>query len=304
MSTSAINVSFMSGNDMCAGHLYLPQTINKKAPCVVMANGFSGTMDWILPDFADHFVAAGFAVLTFDYRYLGASAGMPRQLIIPRRQRTDLKNAIEYVNKIKEIDSDRLVLWGTSLGGSNVVNVAAENKSIAGVILLMPAIDAIRGSNQKEKTKKMRYSGSVAWATLRLAGAAILDVSRRALGFKPYYIDVFGQPGKAVFADQELAPLFDALQNSSKLWKNKVAAGSLLTLPTYRKGTIAKITAPIQVCLARHDVEISNQYVKDKIKEARNARVFEYDCGHFELYHPPYVDKLVEDQVAFLKSIF
>lgn len=50
---------------------YLPEDRRRRCPCVVMAHGFSGTMDWILPDFAECFAQGGLAVLTFDYRYLG-----------------------------------------------------------------------------------------------------------------------------------------------------------------------------------------------------------------------------------------
>ena len=44
-----------------------------------MAHGFSGTMDWIVPDFAARFADGGLAALIFDYRYLGDSGGEPRE---------------------------------------------------------------------------------------------------------------------------------------------------------------------------------------------------------------------------------
>ena len=47
-----------------------------------MANGFSGTMDWVLPDYAQRFAAAGMAALAFDYRYLGESIKIPTITIL------------------------------------------------------------------------------------------------------------------------------------------------------------------------------------------------------------------------------
>src|SRR3990170_1689803 len=79
-------ITFSSGGVNCVGYLYLPNTNNTKVPCVVMANGFSGTMDWNLPNYAEKFVAIGIAVLIFDYRYFGESQGEPRQLININKQ--------------------------------------------------------------------------------------------------------------------------------------------------------------------------------------------------------------------------
>lgn len=59
-------ISFDVKGATCAGYIYLPEGDDAPVPCVVMANGFSGTMDWILPGFAERFAAAGLAVLIFD----------------------------------------------------------------------------------------------------------------------------------------------------------------------------------------------------------------------------------------------
>ena len=70
----AREVTFESGGSTIAAVFYRPNRPGRH-PCVVMAHGFSGTMDWILPDFAAVFAAAGFGALTFDYRHFGASEG-------------------------------------------------------------------------------------------------------------------------------------------------------------------------------------------------------------------------------------
>jgi len=81
-------VSFQSDGIRCAGVLYSPADAQEAVPCVVLAHGFSGTMDWIVPDFARRFGSGGLAALIFDYRYLGASEGRPRQLISTSRRTT------------------------------------------------------------------------------------------------------------------------------------------------------------------------------------------------------------------------
>ncbi|MCM5680430.1 alpha/beta fold hydrolase [Schlegelella sp. S2-27] len=108
----------------CAAQLWLPQR-PRPVPAVVLANGFSGTQDWIVPQFASRFAEAGVAALAFDYRHLGRSAGEPRQLIDPRRQRADVRAALAFLRTQPAVDARRVALWGTSLGGSHVVEVAA-----------------------------------------------------------------------------------------------------------------------------------------------------------------------------------
>jgi alpha/beta superfamily hydrolase len=73
-----------------------------------MAHGFSGTMDWIVPDFAAKFADGGLAALTFDYRYLGESEGEPRQLISTRKQCDDLRRAVAFARSRQEIDASRI----------------------------------------------------------------------------------------------------------------------------------------------------------------------------------------------------
>lgn len=65
-----------------------------KAPVIVMANGFTGVKEQVLPDFATRFVNAGFATLVFDYRYFGDSEGEPRSQNFPLELVEDCRNAI------------------------------------------------------------------------------------------------------------------------------------------------------------------------------------------------------------------
>src|SRR5687767_13752530 len=86
--------SFESDGERCVASWYWPATAAAQWPCVVLANGFSGTRDWILPEFAQRFAGAGYAALTFDYRHLGESDGSPRQMVDVRAQRADLRAAL------------------------------------------------------------------------------------------------------------------------------------------------------------------------------------------------------------------
>lgn len=284
------------------GVLYLPGA-GGPLPCVVMANGFSGTMDWILPSFAEKFSSAGIAVLLFDYRHLGESDGEPRQLVDIDKQRADLRAAIELARSQPNIDPERIALWGTSLGGSHVVEVASEDPRIAAVVLNMPALDAISGANLEAKREKANASkATVVWTTMRLLTVAVRDAVRGALGLSPKYLEVYGAPGKAFFTDPDLAERFALVAAKSPTWQNRVAARFMLKVPRYREGSMERITGPILVCLAEHDIEVSARFIQEKTAKAKRSEVRIYPAGHFDLYHGEAFEQVASDQTKFLRA--
>jgi uncharacterized protein len=295
-------VTFEVEDSVVRGELYRP-TSSEPYPCLVMANGFSGTMDWILPSFAARFAGAGLAVLAFDYRHLGKSDGEPRQVVDVKKQRADLRAAIEFARRQSSVDPARIGLWGTSLGGSHVTEAAADDPRIAAVVLNMPALDAIAGANIGAKRKRLKASRVATVLTaLRLLVAASSDGVRAVLGRPPRYVAVYGNRGEAFFTDPDLAANFARLQAGSPTWQNRVAARFLLHLPRYREGTMERIAAPILVCLAEDDLEVSAEYVKSKAARAKSAEVRVYPVGHFAMYHGEAFERVVADQLEFLRA--
>ncbi len=294
-------ISFDSDGQQCAGALYRPEGRLGPLPCVVMANGVSGTMDWILPAYAACFAAAGLAVLTFDYRHLGRSAGEPRQLVELERQRADLRAAVAWARAQPDIDAGRIALWGTSLGGSHVIALAAQDRAIRAVVATLPALDAVRGATLGKKRQAAGVSrGAAILATLRLAAAAVSDAVRGRLGLAPRYLQVYGPPGRALFTDPALAERFAAVGRGSPTWRNRIAARFLFELPRYREGTMERIAAPLLVCLAEQEVELSNAYVQARAARAPLGETRLYPGGHFDLYHGELAQRVAREQAEFL----
>lgn len=296
-------VSFDSDGSMIAGVLYRPSGVASALPCVVLAHGFSGTMDWIVPDFAATFAGGGLAALTFDYRYLGASGGEPRQLIDTRRQRADLRRAIRFARSRPDIDAKRIALWGTSLGGSHVVEVAADDSRIGAVVANVPGLDLFRrGTKGRYVPAHMRMSKyTKAIAAIRLIAAAVLDATRGAFGLSPYYVAVYGSPGRAVFSDPALAGLFANVEKNAPTWRNRVTPRFLFTVPRYRDGTVERVAAPLMVTVARDDEVISTAFVKETAAKAASPEIREYPVTHFEMYHGAVREEVAADQLAFLR---
>ncbi len=75
---------------------------------MVLAHGFSGTVDSGLTMFAERFAAAGLDALAFDYRHFGSSDGEPRQLLSIARQLEDYAAAIAYARSLPGVDPERI----------------------------------------------------------------------------------------------------------------------------------------------------------------------------------------------------
>lgn len=103
---------FLSGGDTrCEAWFYLPKaSYNQrhvmyasytatcpKPPVILMAHGMGAQKDHKLPEFAEKFCKAGFAVYLFDYRHWGGSDGEPRHLVSARKQMEDYHSALQHV---------------------------------------------------------------------------------------------------------------------------------------------------------------------------------------------------------------
>ena len=96
---------------------------------IVLCHGYSGVRTVILPDYAEYFVAAGYPVLSFDYRGFGGSEGT-KWRIIADEQLQDIRNAVTWLEAQPEVDPERLGIWGTSNGGAHIAAAAAGDPRV------------------------------------------------------------------------------------------------------------------------------------------------------------------------------
>lgn len=289
-----VRVSFESQGVECAGCFYWPEKPRAPLPCVVLCNGFSGTMDWMLPKFAERFASVGIAAFAFDYRHFGESQGRPRQLVSVSRQRQDIVAALRFVRAQTSIDARRIALWGTSLGGGHVIDIASRDAGIAAVIAQVPGIDFVR--------KEARATIEIPPSTVaRLLAAAVWDGLRGLLGLPPCYVKVFGQPGElAIFTEPALQEKFHALVQGSPTWRNEFTPRFYLAPPRYRDGTAERIKAPMLVVIAEGDVYANPRFQAWVGEHAPSGEVKRYPGGHFDVYHDLF-EEVVRDQIAFLQ---
>jgi fermentation-respiration switch protein FrsA (DUF1100 family) len=138
------DVWFSSGGVRCRATLFLPADAGQPVPAVVLGHGLASVRTMNLPAMAAAAATAGIAAMTIDYRCLGESEGIPRQLVDPPAQREDLRRALSYVAGRPEVDADRLGLWGTSFAGGHVLHIARIDPRVRAVVSQVPGLGAWR----------------------------------------------------------------------------------------------------------------------------------------------------------------
>jgi fermentation-respiration switch protein FrsA (DUF1100 family) len=146
-------VEFLSKGTAVRGDLVLPAG-QGPFPLLVMGGGWCYVKEIVMPHYAEALVAAGCAVLMFDYRCLGASEGEPRQHIDPAMQVEDYKNAISYAETLTEIDADRIGVWGISYAGGHVLVVGATDPRVKCVVSNIPVVDGFENMRRVHGTAR------------------------------------------------------------------------------------------------------------------------------------------------------
>jgi len=276
--------------------LYIPDSISGTIPCIIMSNGFGGTKDMILEQYALRFVENGFAVLSLDYRHFGASEGMPRQNFDMFKQVEDLKSAISFARQHKDIDEKKIALWGTSAAGGYGLIIAAEDREIACIIAQCPALDGREDGKLALEREGLGYF-------LRLFMHAQRDKGRSKFKLSPHTVPIVGKPGTMAFIRAPGAfEGYSSLANKSFI--NKVCARALLNTNLYNPIEFAdKVKCPVLLCICRDDNLVSEKSYKSTAEIlGEKATVKVYPIGHFDIYSGDNFEKAVNDQINFLKQ--
>lgn len=297
--SSPREVFFDSGGVRCAADLYLPENAAGRIPCVVMGHGGSGTKRLGLPAYAEKFAGGGLAVLAFDYRGFGASAGEPRQVIDVDGQRKDYRAAVAYARGLPEVDPARVAVWGTSLSGGHVLAVAAADPTIAAVVSQVPMIDGMH----RGRSLRQRLNWEVTSRTLGFAVAALRDARSARRGGPPCLVPVVASPGRvAVFTEPDAKAAFEALGGEAVGWRNELAPRFVFALPKYVPGTAERLSMPLLMCLADRDLQASSRFAARVAAGASHVEIHHHPLGHFDVYLGEAFERISDAQLAFLRT--
>jgi dipeptidyl aminopeptidase/acylaminoacyl peptidase len=239
---------------------------------------------------APQFSAAGFAVLTFDYRGWGESDGrlvvrgeMPkpdaegnvtvtaqlaREVVDPLDQEEDIDAAISFIAGEPHVDASRIGIWGSSLGGSHVIWRAGNDPRVKAVV------SQVGGYFRSEQIDAAAQAVSDAIKTQRARGE----------------IDPVPQGGLEQFKELKGSPHTERIN-------------------AFRPGDfIDRINVPVQIIQAEKEhyfkVDEHGDWAYQKL-QARKVPV-EYHLlkgiGHYDIYRPPSLDEAMKLEVAFFEK--
>jgi pimeloyl-ACP methyl ester carboxylesterase len=294
------DITFDADGVRCSAWLFAAEsdvlTDTRGRPAVVMAHGFGGTKDSGLEPFARRLAAAGLDVLAFDYRGFGASEGTPRQTISIKRQLRDYHCAIDTVQGMAGVDGQRIALWGASMSGGHVLNVAAARGDVAAVVALTPLTSGIAAGRASAGSRGMRTVA--AWTARGLASRMAV-----ARGGSPTMMPLVARPGEAGALALEGA-YESYLAIAGPTWRNEVDAAVGIELGAMRTMQSAKeLRSKCLVQIADFDRFVPASAVA-KTAVAARAQVHHYPCDHFDVWPShDWFSRVVDDQVAFLSRV-
>jgi len=271
------DIAFTSSGSTCRGWLFEP-TGDAKAPAIVMTHGFAAVKEQGLAEFAEAFAAAGFAVLVFDYRHLGASDGTERGRIIAQEQHDDLRAALSFLSTQPGIDSNRIGMWGASFSGGHVLFLGALDPRVKAVVAHVPALDNAHslvavGGRDRLSSLLVRLADEHA---LRNRGGQSVRIP---------IVATDGQP--CVFPTPDSYAWFMGTRSNAANWVDTTTAESIARMLEYQPvGFIDLISPkPLLIVAGTADALIPIEQVRAAFARAGEPKkLVEFEGGHYDLF--------------------
>lgn len=289
------NVRFPSGDTTIAA-LHYPGTTGA---CVVMAGGTGVTKEPATDPFAPRLQAAGFSVLAFDFRRLGASGGTPRQVVRVGDQVADYCAALAFAGSLPEVDPRRIAVWGFSLAGGHVLRIAAREPGLAAAIAQAPLADG-----PAIALNAMRAMTPGAALRLHLRAAADL-LRRRLLRRAPVLVPLSGPRGAvASLTTPDGARGPQALDPDGRYsdWDQTVAAASALRAASYRPGrAAARIACPLLVVAYDNDQSVLTGPSVSAAARAPRGELVRLPGDHYAAFGEAH-EATLDAEITFLRA--
>jgi len=285
----------MSKGLRCSGWLYVSDDLKAgaKAPTIVMANGFTGVKEQILPNFAARFVDAGFVTMVFDYRHFGDSEGEPRSQNFPLELVEDIRNAITWVSDQPEVDPQRIGIWGASQGGGLVLYVGTYDRRVKAVVSLVP----FAPTPEQRRARNAENYDSMSRILLRDR------IERYKTGVVNYMKVVAPEGEPCVLPGKEAYDEYTAIKQPN--WRNQVTLESLEKMREFDPVSMVHMISPTPLLfiVAEKDCFFPLDLVKAIYERAREPKAMKtFPVLHFEMYREPWISKAAGEAISWYKQ--
>ena len=289
------DVSLPSGSDLCGAWLFVPEGARGPAPCIVMGHGFGLTRRCRLRDFAVPFAEAGYAVLVFDYRGFGDSGGAPRQLVSFRKQLEDWRAAIAFARTHPEVDSERVVTWGFSLGAGHALTAAARDADVKATVAVAPMFDGLSST-----LAAMRH-----WSLgtfLRIIGRGLRDLLGAAFARPPVMVRFAAPPGElGLLTSSDACSGYQAMVPTD--FNYDTPARVALLFWTYLPGLLLRrFSRPLLVFPLTIDKVNPPRPTLRRVGRCNSATVVALECEHMAIIDEPHRGHIIASTLGFLRD--
>ena len=282
--------NFYSDGNKIATTLFIPDDLNEseKRPGIVLCHGFTCIKELILPDYASRFARAGFVSLIFDYRGFGESEGK-RGNLIPHEQVTDIRNAISFLQLQKEVDSQRMALWGTSFGAANAIYTAGIDKRIK-VIVSQVGFGDVERILKKRSLEELQV----------LAKFFEEDRKTRILTGKSATISPLH-----ILNDQGSVRFFTEAIKQFPTLKCELPLEAVEAIYEYKPESVVDKIFPSALLLIAAEKDVVTPVEESKIlfeKAKEPKKLATFPIGHYDIYTGEYFDKSVQLAIDWFKQ--
>lgn len=235
-------------------------------------------------------------VLLYDNRNWGDSDGLPRQESNPPLQQADYYDAFNYADTIPCVDKDKIVYWGTSFSGGNVIYAAAIDKRIKAAIIQCPAVSG--------ETRSLAFKDRI--PTL------LEDRSRITSGLNPPTVPLIAADREsshptttnAMFPTKDAYDIMTLQKTCGSRWENCITSQTQLHMLGFEgQSMIHRVSpTPLLYVVPGNDILVKTASQMDAFNKAREPKELLYldGCGHFDLYTGDYFEKNIKVQIDFL----
>lgn len=282
--------SIVCQNDKLAVRVYHADgAAGTPSPAILLCNGFFGIQDLLLPGYARLFADAGYTAVTFDYRGLGDSEG-ERGRIIPERQIQDIIAVLSWCKSCPAIDPRRIALWGTSLGGCHVVEVAARCREVKCIISQMAFADGEQlVTGDMGIDEKKRFLNTME----RMA-------EKKKLNGKELFVPII-----KVMTDEESRVFFEKNKKLFPALDIKVPYLTVWEAIRYNPAiAAAKLTQPALMVFAENDKVIALEYGLAFYQAVASEKFchIQPKARHYDLFVGKHFAKVAERQLHWLRE--
>ncbi len=286
------DVAFYSEGCRLSGHLYLPddRKEGERRPAVVLANGFTGVKELILPDYAERFAGHGWVALAFDYRGFGTSEGQ-RGRLLALEQVEDIRNAVTYARTRSEVDPDRIGLWGTSYGCGLAVYAAALDERVKAVVAQIGIADGLTSATRALNPQQVEA----------LRAGIEQDRKQRVLTGRGMYVDPF-----AIIPDPEMIAFFERYLPTMPQLKTQILFQYVEAHLEFSPISVVDRIAPraLLIIAAEHDVICPADELKRMYDRAGSPKKFALMDGvtHFQCYEGQGMERACGEAIEWYKA--